>query len=84
MFERNQGTGSWGQVQKLTAGSDAGAGDFFGSAVSISGDVVVVGAYLNDDAGADSGSAYVFERNQGGADNWGEVKKLTAFGRGSR
>ena len=79
VFARNGvGPDSWDQVKKLTAGSDAGAGDFFGAAVSISGDVVVVGAHLNDDGGADSGSAYVFERNQGGEDNWGEVQKLTA------
>ncbi len=28
--------------------------------------------------GSDAGAAYVFERDQGGADNWGQVKKLTA------
>jgi hypothetical protein len=67
----------WGEVQKLTA-SDAVAGDYFGYSVSISGDTVVVGAYGDDDGGNTSGSAYVFERNQGGADNWGQVDKLTA------
>ncbi len=46
--------------------------------MSISGDTVAVAAYGDDDAGNASGSAYVFERNQGGVDNWGEVKKLTA------
>ena len=61
---------------KLTAG-DAAAGDFFGDAVAISGDTVVVGAPL-DDLGVDAGSAYVFERNAGGANNWGQVAKLTA------
>ena len=38
-------------------------------------DVAVVGAPGNDDAGE---PAYIFERNHGGADNWGEVMKLTA------
>ena len=65
------------QVAKLTA-SDAAASDFFGEAVSISGDTVVVGAARDDDAGAESGSAYVYERNTGGVDNWGQVAKLTA------
>ncbi|MFQ5630494.1 MAG: FG-GAP repeat protein, partial [bacterium] len=46
--------------------------------VSISGDDIVIGADGDDDAGNASGSAYVFNRNQGGADNWGEVAKLTA------
>lgn len=75
VFYRNRGgTDNWGQVAKLTA-SDGAAGDYFGYAVSLSGDTVVVGAYEDD---ANRGSAYVFERNQGGVDNWGQVKKLTA------
>ena len=44
---------------------------------------MVVGADMDDDAcpsdpDCNSGSAYVFARNQGGANNWGDVKKLTA------
>ena len=31
-----------------------------------------------DSAWLDSGAAYIFERNAGGAGNWGQVKKLTA------
>jgi len=46
--------------------------------VSISGDTIVVGSYKDDDNGNDSGSAYVFERNEGGANQWGEARKLTA------
>lgn len=76
------GTGNWGEVERLTA-SDAGIGDEFGFSVSISGGTVVVGSKSDDDAcpegiHCDSGSAYVYERNAGGADNWGEVVKLTA------
>ena len=41
-------------------------------------DTVVVTAQRNTDAGADTGSAYVFSRNQGGVDSWGEVAKLMA------
>ena len=26
----------------------------------------------------DAGAAYIFKRDQGGADNWGQVKKITA------
>ena len=48
------------QQAKLTA-SDAAAGDQFGLSVSIDGDTAVVGAFLDDDAGTNSGSAYVFE-----------------------
>jgi len=65
------------QVAKLTA-SDGAAGDIFGFSASINGDTVVVGAYYGGAGGVESGSAYVFERNHGGADNWGEVKELIA------
>ncbi len=78
IFMRNQGgTGNWGQLKKLTA-SDAAAGDIFGYATSLDDDTVAVGAHGNDDDGSGSGSVYIFGRNQGGADNWGQVKKITA------
>ena len=51
-----------------------GSNDGFGAIVAISGDIVVVGSGGDDPGGA----AYIFYRNQGGPDNWGEVKKLTA------
>jgi hypothetical protein len=78
VFDRHQGgADNWGQVAKLVA-SDGAVGDSFGRSVAISEDIVVVGAYNDDDKGISSGSAYVFERNQGGADHWGQVVKLTA------
>jgi hypothetical protein len=79
IFERNQGgPNNWGEVKNLTA-SDGAARDVFGRSVAIHGDTAIVGA-SSDDSGSniDQGSAYIFERNQGGPDNWGEVKKLTA------
>ncbi|MGJ8643280.1 MAG: hypothetical protein ACSHX9_07730 [Luteolibacter sp.] len=72
VFTRN-GT-SWFQQAKLTAG-DAAAGDFFGRSVAISGDSIVVGAYLDDDDGSASGSAYVFNRS---GTSWFLQAKLTA------
>lgn len=78
VFERNHDwNDGWGQVQKLTADDTAG-GDWFGWSVGISGDAMVVGAPYDDDDGSGSGSAYLFKRNEGGADNWGQVEKLTA------
>ena len=51
---------SWTEQAILTA-SDAIDSDQYGHAVSISGDVAVVGAYLHDDGVAwDHGSAYVY------------------------
>ena len=49
---------------KLTA-NDAASYDGFGAAVTISGDTVVVGAPSDDDAGTESGSAYVFVAAEG-------------------
>jgi len=36
----------------------------------------LVGARQNDGAGTDAGAAYLFGRNQGGIDNWGEFRKI--------
>lgn len=72
VFER-AGT-SWIERAKLTP-MDGAAGDEFGWSVSISGDFAVVGAYGNDDAGTDSGSAYLFRRS---GNEWNQVDKLTA------
>jgi Tol biopolymer transport system component len=85
IFQKDQGgTDNWGEVKKLTA-SDFADGDSFGNAVAISGDVVVVGALFDDHDTTkdgidelDAGAAYIFERNQGGSNIWGEVKKLVA------
>ena len=78
VFERDHGgPGAWGEVKMLTA-SDAEAGFRFGSSVAISGDTIIVGAFADDSAGTNSGSAYVFERNAGSPGAWNEVQKLTA------
>mgnify|MGYP000644903341 CR=1 FL=1 len=45
--------------------SGTSASDRFGSAVAISGNYAIVGAYLEDDAGANSGKAYIFNVTTG-------------------
>ena len=78
IYGRNVGgTDNWGGVAKITA-SDGAAEDQLGLGVAISGDTAIVGARLDDDNGTESGSVYVYERNAGGTDNWGEVTKITA------
>ena len=62
--------------KKLLASDGLGV-DYFGVSVSISGDTAIVGALYGDNGNL-SGSAYIFSRDYEGADNWGEVKKLTA------
>jgi len=65
---------NWSEQAKLIA-FDAAAHDQFGISVSISGDMVLVGAYGNDDDGSNSGSAYVFARS---GSTWIEQAKLAA------
>ena len=59
---------------KVLAG-DGAAFDEFGDSVSVNGDIAVVGAYKDDVNGTDSGSAYVFVRNNG---VWVEESRLVA------
>ena len=75
VFERTVDT--WNQVAILTA-SDAQNGDYFGSSVAIAGDIVIVGAERAHLAN-NNGAAYIFRRDEGGPNAWGEVKKLTAY-----
>jgi len=72
VFTRSGNT--WSQQAKLTA-SDAAAADFFGNSVAVSGDTIIVGALRDEDAGIESGSAYVFTRS---GTTWTEQQKLTA------
>ena len=59
IFTRNPDTQEWSLQQKLTA-NDGAALDYFGSSVAVYEGTVVVGAYLDDDKGDDSGSVYVY------------------------
>ena len=52
------------QIAKLLP-DDGAAGDLFGQSVAISGDTAIVGAYLHDDNGGGSGSAYLFDITTG-------------------
>ncbi len=72
------GAGNWNFVKRLAA-SDGKAGDYFGIAAAVAGDWIVVGA---DSARVSrlngAGAAYLFGKDAGGADDWGQVKKLVA------
>ena len=71
---------AWGQPSQVTElhASDAFALDEFGFSVSIDGDTAVVGAPLNNDAGSDSGSAYIFQQDPLDPDTWVEILILRA------
>jgi len=67
IFERDL-LGQWHQTTKLSPG-DGAAGDFFGGAVSLSGDLAVVSSKDND------GSVYVYARDPDGT--WNQEAKVT-------
>lgn len=62
------------EEQKLTA-CVASAGDFFGWAVALQGDILIVGSPEDDDNGFGSGSAYVFTGSDFG---WQQEAELLA------
>jgi hypothetical protein len=90
VFSRNSTTGNWAQTAYLF-GPHTESGDDFGSAVSISGDVAVVGAPREsgnatgvggdqtDNSASLSGAAYVFRRSSG---NWSFEAYLKASNTG--
>ncbi|MFN9986853.1 MAG: FG-GAP repeat protein, partial [Pirellula sp.] len=69
------GSGStWTLQQKLTA-SDRASSDYFGQAIALDGNRLVVGAYLDNTLYNDSGSVYVFDRS---GEIWSQTAKLIA------
>jgi len=71
---RNVG-GDWVPEQQLF-GSDVAAKDLFGTrAVAVSGDVIAVGCWADDDGAQDAGSVYIFRHETG---TWQEEVKLRA------
>ena len=63
IFEKDDSTGVWNEKTKLTA-SDEDTFTNFGWGVSFSGNVAIVGKPYDEDKGYDSGSAYIFERDE--------------------
>lgn len=77
VFQANRdGSNNWGQVRRIKV-PDTGA-PYLGWSVALWGDLLAVGAIGDDEDAADSGAVFVFERNRGGADQWGLLKKIKA------
>jgi len=70
----------WLEIKDFLA-SDYADGDYTGYSVSIDGDIAAVSAYRTSDPamgsdGSQTGAVYILYRNQGGTNNWGELKKI--------
>ena len=70
-----QSDGSWAEEQILTP-TGGQTTDQFATAVSLSGDRALVGAYQDSDRAASAGALYVFERQASGT--WMQTAKLYA------
>jgi hypothetical protein len=66
----------WVQESKLNA-SDAVGGEWFGCAVALAGEALVIGAEKHDGLGVRAGAAYIF-RFDTGSDQWVEEARLLA------
>ena len=62
------------QLHYKILANDGAAGDVLGFSVAVDGNTALIGALEDDDAGADSGSAYVYVRDAQG--NWDLQAKL--------
>jgi hypothetical protein len=56
---------AWNEIAQFGA-SDGSPGDVFGYDLSVSGDRVLIGALSDDDRGANSGAAYLYQRSRRG------------------
>jgi len=75
IFSRDLGgPGNWGEARKLVA-ADPQIQSRFGASVAIDGDIAAVGA-PEAGSGMARGAVYVFYRNAGGPDQWGQVKRI--------
>jgi hypothetical protein len=80
-------SGTWSQVQKICT-KDRDLGDYFGVAVSISGEYAVIGAMWEDENASNqntlsgSGSAYIFQYNNT-TEQWEQKQKIVASDRGT-
>ncbi len=72
---RRTGASTWDSGTKILA-PDGTGDDRFGYSVAISGDYAIVGAWLDDDNGSNSGSAYIFRRT--GENAWDNGTKILA------
>ena len=68
-------TNTWAAWRQLQP-SSIEANDKFGQSVSISEDLIAVGATQDEVGGAAVGTVYIFQRNLGGSNNWGQLVRI--------
>ena len=73
VFKRVNDT--WSELIIKTPKIGQEEGDYFGSAVSIDGDYIAVGAHRADNG---TGKVYIYHKDEGGVDNWGQQASIEA------
>lgn len=76
VFEYDAKAAAWTELDKLKA-STPELEDQFGFAIAATDEVIVVGAYGDDDQATDAGAVYVYER-EAESDSWDFAQKLVA------
>ncbi len=73
----HKGTAAKPAMTQLTrvVPEDGAWNDFFGVSAALWGDTAVVGAHRDDDS---RGAAYIFKKDEGGSENWGQTTRLIA------
>ena len=78
IFKRDEGgTDNWGQLKKLLPSDGEDYGHFGAYDVKITNNYAVVAASNRDGGVTNTAAAYIFKKDEGGSDNWGEVKKIS-------
>ena len=76
IHERFQGgSNNWGEVKKILP---IAAQASWGLAVALEEDTVLIGSPIQNDAGSRSGAVFIHRQNEGGSNNWGQVRRLLA------
>ena len=84
LFLRDPASGAWGAPRRLLAEDGAAFDQLGGAGVAVAGDEVFLGVPLaRVDGVLQQGAVYVFARDAGGADAWGQAAKLTDASVGS-
>ena len=73
IYEKENNNDIWNEVKRIVPSDSLQATDFSIS-LDLDGDNAIIGAI---DADNEKGAAYIFNRNYGGENNWGEIAKLT-------
>lgn len=81
VFTRPNPTGTWTEIKRLDEFTDVDGTNYagFGFSVDLSGDRLALGVYSGGSpiGTFKAGGARIYERNQGGANQWGLVQKFT-------